>query len=155
MSVELVNTLWGQEVMETNPCNWPDCDESRHSAGKSNTGKESFHAYCSKHHKAKYLLDNWVYKQHRLNYCENIDGRLGFKCTTTIVMSAQLTIDHIDANRENDELSNLQTLCACCHAVKTKINGDNLMREHRPNAEQKALRWQKFMESLNTNGEKK
>ena len=97
---------------------------------------------------------DWDYKQFRKDYCENTDSRLGFKCTTTIIMDAQLTVDHIDPDGGRTDPDNLQTLCACCHAVKTRINGDNISKKHRPNAEQKALRWQKFMESLITNGEK-
>lgn len=33
----------------------------------------------------------------------------------------QLTIDHIDRNHKNNELSNLQVLCANCHYLKTKV----------------------------------
>jgi 5-methylcytosine-specific restriction endonuclease McrA len=31
----------------------------------------------------------------------------------------QLTIDHIDGNHDNDDPSNLQTLCHNCHVLKT------------------------------------
>lgn len=30
-------------------------------------------------------------------------------------------VDHIDSNRKNNQLSNLQVLCVYCHAVKTRI----------------------------------
>lgn len=34
-----------------------------------------------------------------------------------------LDVDHIDENRKNNHLSNLQVLCVWCHAIKTrKIN---------------------------------
>ena len=47
----------------------------------------------------EYDLNGWSYKKYRLEYCENIDGRLGFKCTTTIIDTAyQLEVDHIDEN---------------------------------------------------------
>jgi 5-methylcytosine-specific restriction endonuclease McrA len=36
----------------------------------------------------------------------------------------QLDVDHIDGNRSNNELSNIQTLCANCHRLKTKQNQD-------------------------------
>lgn len=36
----------------------------------------------------------------------------------------QLQIDHIDGNSANNHPSNLQTLCANCHALKTWTNGD-------------------------------
>ena len=32
-----------------------------------------------------------------------------------------LDVDHIDSNRQNNELSNLQFLCVMCHAIKTRI----------------------------------
>jgi 5-methylcytosine-specific restriction endonuclease McrA len=36
----------------------------------------------------------------------------------------QLDVDHIDGNRKNNDESNLQTLCANCHRLKTKQNKD-------------------------------
>lgn len=34
----------------------------------------------------------------------------------------QLDVDHIDGDRSNNDKSNLQTLCANCHRLKTKLN---------------------------------
>ena len=62
------------------------------------------------------------YRRHRKSYCENIDGRLGFICTATIVdecLGAQLDVDHRDGNKKNNNIENLQTLCAVCHRYKT------------------------------------
>ena len=39
----------------------------------------------------------------REEYCENIDGRLGHVCTTTIVIDGQLQVDHIDGNPGNND----------------------------------------------------
>ena len=64
------------------------------------------------------------YRKHRLTYCENRDGRLGYKCRCKIRHSAQLQVDHIDGNPSNNKISNLQTLCANCHIVKTHANKD-------------------------------
>jgi len=65
---------------------------------------------------------------YRKEYCENVDGRLGHVCTTTIVLERQLHVDHIDGNPDNHDgdpdPSNLQTLCADCHIVKTYLNED-------------------------------
>jgi hypothetical protein len=36
----------------------------------------------------------------------------------------QLDVDHIDGNRSNNDSSNIQTLCANCHRLKTKQNQD-------------------------------
>jgi hypothetical protein len=59
-------------------------------------------------------------------YCENVDSRLGFRCTTTIMLSSQLEVDHIDGNPSNNEGENLQTLCGCCHTYKTLTEKDYL-----------------------------
>jgi 5-methylcytosine-specific restriction endonuclease McrA len=62
-------------------------------------------------------------------YCENVDGRLGFRCTTTIMLTGQLEVDHVyPKNRaklngyskeEYNSPENLHTLCSCCHKYKT------------------------------------
>ncbi|CAB5217640.1 HNHc domain containing protein [uncultured Caudovirales phage] len=36
----------------------------------------------------------------------------------------QLDVDHIDGNKQNNNASNLQTLCANCHRLKTYLNKD-------------------------------
>jgi 5-methylcytosine-specific restriction endonuclease McrA len=42
------------------------------------------------------------------------------------VHPCQLDVDHIDGNRTNSKSSNLQTLCANCHRLKTHMNKDHL-----------------------------
>ena len=79
---------------------------------------------CVKHHNNFYNIHKRPYHKYRLDYCENIDSRLGYKCTTTIMIQAQLTVDHIDGNPKNNEPENLQTLCACCHTYKSFIYED-------------------------------
>ena len=59
------------------------------------------------------------YLKFRKDYCENIDGRLGNKCTTNTWWPGMLQVDHLDGNHLNNNLDNLQTLCACCHAYKS------------------------------------
>lgn len=79
------------------------------------------------------------YLKYRKNYCENIDGRLGFTCNTVLPTPAMLKsagikwtpeqfleVDHIDGNHKNNDPSNLQTLCNCCHKIKGIQNGDHL-----------------------------
>lgn len=85
-------------------------------------------ALCAKHHSIKMGIGGWDYKQYRKDYCENVDGKLGFKCTTTIKKPEwMLDTDH----KNGDSLSHhylgaeaMQTLCKCCHGYKTHINGD-------------------------------
>lgn len=45
-------------------------------------------------------------------------------CGFVAVHRSQLDIDHIDGNHNNNSLSNLQTLCANCHRLKTQENKD-------------------------------
>ena len=54
---------------------------------------------------------------HRKDKCEHC----GFKPAHI----SQLDVDHIDGNRNNSDPSNLQTLCANCHRLKTHLNGDS------------------------------
>lgn len=56
------------------------------------------------------------YREHLKDSCE----KCGFVPEHTI----QLDIDHIDGNNFNNDLSNLQTLCANCHRLKTYLNRD-------------------------------
>mgnify|MGYP001409975445 CR=1 FL=1 len=100
---------------------------------------------CSRHHQDRLAKKNGVlnytaltgpqsgYARHRKTYCENIDGRLGFKCTTNIINEetemgtmwyGMLDVDHIDGDPSNDSAENCQTFCKCCHAYKTYISKD-------------------------------
>lgn len=82
-----------------------------------NAGFDSYTEYVNSKH---------PYRSKRKNYCENIDNRLGYPCTTTIISTAMLDVDHIDGNPENNDEANLQTLCKCCHVYKTLKNKDYL-----------------------------
>jgi 5-methylcytosine-specific restriction endonuclease McrA len=73
-----------------------------------------------------YANSKHPYRKYRKTYCENIDERLGYKCTSTITMIAQLDVDHIDGNARNNKKENLQTLCKCCHTHKTITEKDYL-----------------------------
>lgn len=69
----------------------------------------------------EWLNSKHPYRKYREDYCENIDGRLGYKCTTTIIWDGMLDVDHIDEDPSNNKPENLQTLCKCCHAYKTNV----------------------------------
>ena len=60
----------------------------------------------------------WV--AHKQDVCE----RCGFLPED----DCQLTVDHIDGNRYNNEMSNWRTLCHNCHILKTITNKDNSNR---------------------------
>jgi len=54
-----------------------------------------------------------IARMNKKSYCEKCGG------------TERLEIDHIDANRSNNNPDNLQTLCNNCHIIKTKENKDN------------------------------
>ena len=117
-------------------CEIPNCDKNAHNTNttlnpkyrKSSWVAKEFGGdgyVCGTHHQKKYLIGDWIYKIHRKKYCENIDGRLGFKCTTTIIDPEwQLDTDHINGDPSDNREENLQTFCKCCHAIKTRDSKD-------------------------------
>ena len=103
------------------------CESPGHYIGtKRKDGSRIYRAACAKHHFTKYGIGDWEYKQHRKNFCENKDGRLGFCCTATIPpqhAEKMLDADHINNVHEDNRKVNIQTLCAACHRVKTSLFG--------------------------------
>jgi len=55
--------------------------------------------------------------KHKKSFCE--------KCGFVAIASCQLDVDHIDGDRENDALHNLQTLCSNCHRLKTFLGKES------------------------------
>lgn len=53
------------------------------------------------------------YRQHKKDKCEY--------CGFIPIHSCQLDVDHIDGNHSNNDSTNLQTLCANCHRIKTML----------------------------------
>lgn len=47
------------------------------------------------------------------------------QCGFVPAHASQLDVDHIDGDRWNNDPSNLQTLCANCHRLKTHLSGDS------------------------------
>lgn len=75
---------------------------------------------------ADYKNASHPYRRHKKNYCENRDGRLGWKCTTKITSKRILQVDHKNGKPNDNRLRNLQTLCSCCHTEKGFMKKDHL-----------------------------
>lgn len=71
---------------------------------------------CKTSHRQATLNKSRPWVQHKKDYCE----ACGFKA----LHPAQLHVDHIDGSKKNNNIENLQTLCANCHAYKTAMNQD-------------------------------
>ena len=108
-------------------CIHEGCNKPGHDVGnKRKDGTKMYRKTCAKHHFTQYGIGDWVYKKYRKTYCENVDGRLGFICTTTIIAEHaenMLDTDHTNNNHDDNRKVNMQTLCACCHRVKTRTMG--------------------------------
>ena len=126
-------------------CSVEGCENHRATAGTQPNGNTIYRRVCREHHykirdvqKEELAINegyaNATERRNALHpyrwalktYCENVDSRLGFRCTTTIMLSSQLEVDHIDGNPSNNEGENLQTLCGCCHTYKTLTEKDYL-----------------------------
>ena len=97
-------------------CKWEGCNQLAQASSKF-LGTEFvirknfcwYHMNGYKHYKKK-------------DYCENIDGRLGFKCGwVRKFFSFMLDVDHIDDDHTNDTPGNHQTLCRNCHQYKSNL----------------------------------
>ena len=56
-------------------------------------------------------------RKHKKDFCQEC----GYKPRD----KAKLDIDHIDGDRSNNDIKNLQTLCKSCHKIKTIENEDH------------------------------
>lgn len=114
--------------MNTVICSFKNCDNTfSYKSNKkycSRTCKQKAHSLRDRNRieRSKKFLDanrdrkKRGYRRYKKGYCENC----GFKPKH----SCQLDVDHIDGNHDNNDIENLQTLCANCHRLKTYLNKD-------------------------------
>jgi len=96
------------------------CNNTRHNLGRKNSrGESTFRKFCYSHHIGSKDVKGG-FREEMEEYCENIDGRLGYRCTSN---SHILEVDHIDNNHLNNVAENRQTLCNSCHDRKTAKYG--------------------------------
>jgi hypothetical protein len=127
---ERVPTKYTGKTHDKRICEFEGCNKLGRNVGKNKDGSIKRANICEMHFGIKYQRNGWQYKIYRKTYCENIDGRLGFKCTTTITdllpYEYQLDADHKDGDPTNNSKDNIQTFCKSCHAVKTHMYKDYL-----------------------------
>lgn len=92
------------------------CGKPAKCNGHNVKGERKYCKLCNVCAKVKYK--DWRVKNRRFkkDTCE--------RCGFVPENSCQLDLDHIDGNSNNYEESNLQTLCANCHRLKTFNNQD-------------------------------
>jgi hypothetical protein len=129
-------------------CSHKNCSNPRAIIGTLSNGSPNYRKVCGTHHGHNIAKKNGVkssqhltakrkgmtiseyknsthpYRQHRKDYCENKDGRLGYICRAVVRISAQLEVDHKNGNPTDNRPRNLQTLCCLCHKYKTYANKD-------------------------------
>jgi hypothetical protein len=102
---------WGKDptIRPDNPriCAVSYCDRSTKMYFRKDRQIWGNNSYCNQHAKTSQR----TYTQHKKDTCE--------KCGFIPENMCQLDVDHIDGSKFNNKLSNLQTLCANCHRLKT------------------------------------
>ena len=87
--------------------------------GISKKGFQKYSKYCNYCRRILYNVKDETgrrigYRIYKKDFCE--------KCGFIPENKCQLDVDHIDNNKHNNEISNLQTLCANCHRLKSFNN---------------------------------
>lgn len=92
--------------------------------GYNSKGRVKYQSICSPCAKSKHSEKKMKLKRLKGDSCS--------LCGFIPVHSCQLDVDHIDGNRDNNDKSNLMTLCANCHRLKTFINKDWASKKSEP-----------------------
>lgn len=86
------------------------CGNMTASMGRDKEGRKRYRSICAQCHRKGRVQKG--------NQCE--------MCGFIPVDRIQLDVDHKDGNRANNDPSNVWTLCANCHRLKTKRNKDGV-----------------------------
>lgn len=106
----------------------PLCEKCKKNLARKYYGRQNrtqgYRKDCGPCHRKRYGMS---LKQYQKPYRRNIKPRCEF-CGFIPIHPCQLDIDHIDGNHHNNNVDNLQTLCANCHRLKTHLNKDYEVR---------------------------
>lgn len=99
------------------------CECNKNLQRKQSNGK--FGTLCSPCEDKKYRpsqarIRKLSFRKFKTNICNH--------CGFTSEHKIQFDVDHIDGNHKNNDPSNLQTLCANCHRLKTYTNKDGIYK---------------------------
>jgi hypothetical protein len=98
--------------------NRPICIKCKSNVCKKNgffkNGNPKYKKYCNPCEHKIYNINIITYRSYKKQECE--------KCGFVPIHRCQLDVDHIDNNHSNDDISNLQTLCANCHRLKSHVH---------------------------------
>lgn len=83
------------------------------SKGKFRDGRIRLSNLCNSCHRVKYNMGNFEYTKHKKLSCEY--------CGFVAIHRVQLDVHHLDGNNKNNDIDNLQTLCANCHRLVTEL----------------------------------
>lgn len=142
----------------------PICDKCHQTRTASRYGMARISQISAKRKgltEADYRAAGHPYLKHRKDYCENVDGRLGFKCNTvlptmemlkaagieTLRPHSFLEVDHINGNSTDNREENCQTLCSSCHKIKGIQNKDHLTKgrkRYKAEAKKQKTQFDKF-----------
>jgi hypothetical protein len=100
----------------------PLCSGCEKRKYQSIEGKARHKAYVKQYQKENGHYSR-PYTKHKTDVCA--------MCSFSSEYPCQFDVDHIDGNHSNNDLSNLQTLCANCHRLKTLLNGEGIYRFHK------------------------
>lgn len=98
-------------------CTHDGCSNTAKNKGLSKHGFTKYSKYCKTHETNYYEKP---YRLHKNNECSI--------CGFIPVHKCQLDVDHIDGNKQNNNINNLQTLCANCHRLKTHLQKDYIKK---------------------------
>lgn len=102
----------------------PQCKSCGSPCMRNSTKKNKvyYSSICSKchydkiKHKRNKFVGKYKYRAFKKDKCK--------LCGFVPINPCQLDVDHIDGNKKNTKETNLQTLCANCHRLKTFLNKD-------------------------------
>lgn len=111
-------------------CINPGCGKPVAFSNTAADGRKRWRIHCSHCQKASYGKNPHAagVTPFKTGRCSNVDQHLGFPCPINYEaapwMIGQTEVDHRDGNYFNNDVTNLDELCPCCHKEKGKRAGD-------------------------------